>query len=160
MGLYKENKFEFLKNKKIWIIAGIIVLLVIIGIVISTINWSGMFEKESLKAKFQNNPLILSEKENTLIEITLINNTEKNLENIEIKIKDVENNFVIYCPDSKDDQAMVTIPIMASGNERIVTCDVRYDPTKDFFQGTYSFDIDYSIEDTIYTKRVNLTVKR
>ncbi|MDD4049960.1 MAG: hypothetical protein PHX47_03035 [Candidatus ainarchaeum sp.] len=160
MSLYKENKFDFLKNKYIWIIIGAILVLAILGYLLTMVNWKGMFEKDNIKVKFQNNPLIVSEKDNTLIEITLINNTEKDLDNLEVTIKDVENNFEIFCPDSQEDKTKVIIPKMASGNERIITCNVRYDPTKDFFEGTYSFDIDYSIEDYIYTKRANLEVRR
>lgn len=162
MSLYKENKFKsFFENKNIWIIIGVIILVLIIGYFATFINWTKMFEKENIKISFSENPIVLSKKDNTLMNVTLINNTENDLENLEVKIKDVENSFIVFCPDSKEeDKTKVIIPKIAKGNERIVTCNIRYDRTKDFFEGTYSFDVDYFIGDLVYTKRVNLEVKR
>jgi hypothetical protein len=162
MSLYKENKFkDILKNKIVWyVLIGIIIIIILIFL-ISKINFSNIFEKENISVNFSQNPLVLSEKNNTLMDITLINNTEKDLENIEVKIKDVEDSFLIYCPDSKtDDLTRVVISKLAKGNDRIVTCNIRYDMTKDLFEGTYSFDIDYYIENSIFTKRADLKVKR
>lgn len=162
MGLYKENKIKnFFKNKTIWIVLGIVVAIGIIGYFSTFINWASVFEKENIKIKFIGSPLDLSKKENIIMEITVFNNTEKDLENLMVKIKDVEETFVIYCPDSKEeDKTRVDISKIATGNQRVVTCDVRYDKAKDFFQGTYSFDVEYFIDDFIYVKRVNLEVKR
>lgn len=162
MGLYKENKFKhFFENKTIWIIVGVIIIIAILGYLSTLINWQGMFEKENIRVSFSDSPLDLLKKDNTLMKITLFNNTENDLENLEVKVKDVENTFIVFCPDSQgEDKTKVVIPKVAAGNERIVTCNIRYDKTKDFFQGTYSFDIEYYIQDTIVTKRVNLEVRR
>ncbi len=162
MGLYKENKFQrIFENKNIWIIVGIIIGIAILGYLSTLINWGGMFEKENIRVRFTESPLDLSKKDNTLMEITVFNNTENDLDNLEVKVKDVENTFIVFCPDAHgEDKTMVSIPKVAAGNQRIVTCNIRYDKTKDFFQGTYSFDIEYYIEDTIFTKRVNLEVRR
>ncbi len=162
MGLYKENKLkEVFKNKQLWVVIGIIILVILLIFLISLINWSKILEKDNIEVSFSENPLIVSKKQNTLMEITLKNNTEFDLENLEVKVKNVENAFVIFCPDSQTkERNEVLIPKVAAGNKRIVTCDIRYDPSKDFFEGTYSFDVDYYIQDKIYTKRVNLTIKR
>lgn len=162
MSLYKENKIkDILNNKIIWyVVIGILVLVILIFL-ISKINFSNILQKEDISVSFSQNPLIVSEKDNTLMEITLINNTERDLEDIEVKIKDVEDSFIIFCPDSKtEDLTKVVISKLAKGNDRVVTCNIRYDMTKDLFEGTYSFDIDYYIEDSIYTKRADLRVKR
>jgi preprotein translocase subunit SecF len=162
MSLYKENRYlDFFKNKTIWIVVGIIIVIAVLGYLTTLINWSEFLQKDNINLKFKDSPLILSEKENTLLEITLKNNTENDLDNLEVKIKSVENSFIIYCPDSKDiHPSKVIIPKVAKGNKRIVTCDVRYDSSKDFFEGTYSFDVDYYIQDLVYSKRITLAVKR
>jgi hypothetical protein len=162
MGLYKENKIQrIFENKNIWIIVGVIIGIAILGYLSTLINWGGMFEKDNIRVRFTESPLDLTKKDNTLMEITVFNNTENDLDNLEVKVKDVENTFIVFCPDAQgEDKTRVSIPKVAAGNQRIVTCNIRYDKTKDFFQGTYSFDIEYYIEDTIFTKRVNLEVRR
>jgi hypothetical protein len=162
MGLYKENKLkDIFKNKQLWVIIGIIILIILVIFLLTLINWSKILEKDNIEVSFSENPLILSKKDNTLMEITLKNNTELDLENLKVRVRNVENAFIIFCPDSQTtDRNEVIIPKVAAGNKRIVTCDVRYDRLKDFFEGTYSFDVDYYIQDEIYTKRVNLTIKR
>lgn len=162
MSLYKENKLKnIFRNKKLWLIIAGIIVLFIIAYFLTFVDWSGTFQKENIKINFEDNPYVLSKKENTLMNITLRNNTEKDLENLEVRINSVENTFLIFCPDSQtNDETRVVISKVASGNERIVTCSIRYDVTKDFFEGTYSFDVDYYIEDKINTKRVTLTVKK
>ncbi len=162
MGLYKENKFKkIFENKKLWLGIGGVVLALLLIFLLTLVNWSAIFEKEKLKISFDDNPLVLSKKENTLINITLKNTTQEDLENLEIRINSVEDSFIIFCPDSQtNDKQRVVIPKVASGNERIVTCSVRYDVLKDFFEGTYSFDVDYNIKGEVYSKRVTLMVKR
>jgi len=162
MSLYKENKLkDIFNNKKIWIVVGIVLAIIVLIYLITLINWSGIMQKDNIDLKFTDNPLNLSKKENTLLEITVENNTENDLDNLEVKVKNVEDSFIIYCPDSiENDPTTVIIPKVAKGNKRLISCDVRYDNTKDFFEGTYSFDVDYYIQDLIYSKRINLTIKR
>ena len=158
MSIYKENKFKELLNKRNLFILGGIIILIIIIYLISIINFSSMFKKDNLTINFDNNPLILSEKENTLINVTIINDTEKDQENLRVSLKNVEDTFTIFCPDSEDNK--VTITKVAKGNQRTITCNVRYDRSKEFFEGTYSFDVNYYVDDLIFEKRANLLVKR
>lgn len=161
MGLYKENKLKnILKNKKTLQIIVIAVILIVIIVILASIDYKKITLKQDVKLSFSENPLITSKKENTLLTITLINNTEDDLENVEINVENIEDTFKIFCENSKQDPKKVFIEKISKGNQRKVVCDVRFDASKEFFEGDYSFEVKYKINNVQKTKRTTLKIKR
>jgi len=161
MSLYSEGMFDG-KWKKI-IIISVIVIAVIIGLYFTTyINYEGVgLGGNNLSASFSNNPLILSKNKNTILEVTLKNNSEVDATNSILEITPVEDSLTVFCADSNTkDNRTVIISKMGAGNERIVYCDIRYSEVDKILEGTYSFDIKYTINDINYFKRVKLAIRR
>jgi biopolymer transport protein ExbD len=163
MGIYKENKFSFLlKNKKPIIITIISILLVVIIIlIINSVNWNQLFTTNPISTKFEENPLDISKKNNTIMSITIKNNTNLDVNNSKITINPVEDIFTVFCEDGISPKFNeIIIPKIAKGNTRTVYCNIRYDNSKDIFEGSYSFDVSYLINNTQYTKRNKLNIKK
>jgi hypothetical protein len=157
MSLYSDGFFD--GNWKKLVLIGIIIIIVVVGgyFLIKNIDLSG----NNISAKFDNNPLVLSKNPNTILNITVKNNTEVDRENSIVMITPVEDSFVVYCPDSDtNDHKTVIINKMGAGNERTVSCDIRYSQINNMLEGTYSFDIKYTLNNLDSSKRIKLTVRR
>jgi len=164
MSLYNEKRFSgsLGKLKKPLLIAIIaIILVVFIAILINSVNWSNMFKGDNISVKFENNPLVISKKDNTVISITIKNNSDVDVSNARVAIVPVDDTFIVFCPDAIDSEnTIIEIPIIAKDNKRTVYCNIRYDESRDLLEGTYSFDIDYSLNNELFKERVKLNVKR
>jgi len=159
MGLYSEGIFEG-NWKKIIFSVIIVLIILLIGYLISTTNFNEL-GSNNISASFNNNPLVLSKNINTILEITIKNNTEIDAINSSLEITPVEDSLIVYCQDSKDtNNQKVIITKMASGNQRTIYCDIRYPEINKILEGTYSFDIKYTINNNNYFKRIKLAVKR
>jgi hypothetical protein len=157
MSIYKENKFNFLKSKTIIIIAISVIILILIILLITKINFDNFLAKNPIKTRFDKNPLNLVKKTNSILEITVKNNTPKDIQNAIININPIEDNFIIFCKDATNYNT-ITIPIISAKNKRTIYCDVRPKDKDNILEGTYSFNIEYILEEKIYTKRTNLEI--
>jgi len=171
MSIYKENKFLYNRKRKIDfdfskykkpLIISLIVLILIIGIflIITKVNWNKMFEKPNISAKFDNNPLYTSKTNSSMVSITVINNSGIDAINSIVRLKPIENQFNVFCNNSVDkNNSTILIPIIAKNNKRIITCDVRAKDVSKLLEGTYSFNIDFNLNNKIYNKRIKLDVR-
>jgi uncharacterized protein (UPF0333 family) len=159
MSLYGDSFFD--RNWKTPLIIAIIVLVVIVGgyFLITNINLSST--GSNLSAKFSDNPLVLSKNTNTMLEITIKNNSEMDSTNSIVTITPVEDSLIAFCPDSNTpDNRTITINKIASGNTRTIYCDIRYTEIDKILEGTYSFDIKYTLNEQQSFKRVKLAVRK
>lgn len=171
MSIYKENKFSYNRNRKINfdfskykkpLIISLIILVLIIGIflIITKVNWNKMFEKPNIYAKFDKNPLHVSKANNSMLSITITNNSSIDATNSIVSLKPIENKFNVFCNNSIDkNKSTILIPMIAKNNKRIISCDVRAKDTSKLLEGTYSFNIDFNLNNKIYNKRIKLDVR-
>lgn|GEM_PF-993630 len=166
MGLYKSNGFDIFpeRSKKPLLLAvSIFLIIIIVYFIITSINWvslTSIFESDNISTKFDDNPISLIKNNNTILSIKVYNNSNADSFDSIVKVNSVEGGFIIFCPDSNtENKREVSIPIIAKGNERIVKCDVRADPTKSILEGTYSFDVQYILNNELTSKRITLGVK-
>jgi hypothetical protein len=165
MSLYKNSSFDiFPERSKKPLLLALIVFVVIVGgyLIVSSIDWSHLFvfEKSNISAKFEDNPIYLIKKNNTLLMVTVNNNSDTDAFDSIVKINSVESGFIIFCPDSNsENKREITIPIIAKDNKRVIKCDIRADPSKSIMEGTYSFDIQYILNNELTSKRITLGVK-
>ncbi len=160
MSLYSNGFFD--GNWKTPILIGIIIIIVIIGgyFLIRSIDF-GSFGGTNISARFSDNPLVLSKNKNTILEITVKNDSEMDSVNSMVTVTPVEDSLNVFCEDSNaPDNRTITINKMASGNERTIYCDIRYTEIDSLLEGTYSFDLTYKLNETTSFKRIKLTVKK
>ena len=166
MSIYKERKFDLdlKKSKKpILIAVSVFLAIIIIFLIINSVNWSKLFtiKGKNISCNFKDNPLILSKKNNSLLRITVKNNTKVDAIDSRVEVIPVESNFTVFCEDAIDENnRTVIIPTIARGNRRTVTCDIRKDPSKSLLEGSYSFDIFFELNKTMYKDRVKLNVRK
>jgi len=160
MSLYSDGFFD--GNWKKPLIIGIIVLIVIIGgyFLITNINF-GTISGSNISARFSENPLVLSKNKNTMLEITVKNNSEMDSTNSIVTVTPVEDSLIVFCPDSNSaDNRTIIINKIASGNQRTIYCDIRYTEIDKILEGTYSFDLSYKLNDQQSYKRIKLAVRK
>ncbi|MEI8364640.1 MAG: hypothetical protein WCF78_04250 [archaeon] len=159
MSLYGDSFFD--RNWKTPLIIAIIVLVVIVGGYLTTYINFPYFGGSNLSAKFSDNPLVLSKNTNTMLEITVKNDSEMDSTNSIVTVTPVEDSLVVFCPDSNSaDNRTITISKIASGNTRTIYCDIRYTEITTILEGTYSFDIKYLLNEEQSFKRVKLAVRK
>jgi len=159
MSLYNDGFFDGDWKKPLLI--GLVILIVIVGgyFLITNINFSST--GSNLSAKFSDNPLVLSKNTNTILEITVKNNSDMDSTNSIVTITPVEDSLIAFCPDSNTpDNRTIIINKIASGNERTIYCDIRYTEIDKILEGTYSFDIKYTLNEQQSFKRVKLAVRK
>lgn len=165
MSLYKENKFKLNINdrtKKILIAVAVFILIIVLFFLITAINFSSLgFERSNISTKFSRSPFILSQHSNLNLEITVINNSEIDAKDSSVLIEPVEDVFFIVCPNTNPPYDLVEIPIIAKNNKRSITCEVkqRVDPLQ-ILEGTYSFDVTYTLNNIPQKHRATLEVKK
>jgi biopolymer transport protein ExbD len=136
-----------------------IVFLILLIFFITKIDWDNFLTKNPIKVKFDKNPLNLIKKTNSILEITIKNNTAIDIQDAVVNIESIEDNFIIFCKDSTNYNT-ITIPIMSAKNKRTIYCDVRPKNKDNIIEGTYSFNIEYILNQKTYTKRTNLEIIR
>lgn len=160
MGLYKEGfNLKISKKQKMNLLIIFIILIIIIGLVIlvNKVNFD-LFKQNPIKANFDKNPLNLSKKTNTILEITIKNNLNIDVDSPRIEIESIEDGFNVFCDNSTTlFPNIVTIDKISAKNKRKVYCDIRVIDEK-ILEGTYSFDIKYFINENNYNKRIDLEI--
>ncbi|MFA5746290.1 MAG: hypothetical protein WC932_05560 [archaeon] len=169
MGLY-DQKLDSLKLRKDkeYILIGLIVfiIIIVIGLLATTINWENFgnsFKGSNLSIKFSKNPYLIDKDTNLKMLVTVKNNSAFDSENAIITIVPVEDTFYVTCNASSIGNNKVVIPIMSKNSSRTIDCDVKISPTvtaADVLNGTYGFDVVYTLNNTEYEKRTILTIKR
>lgn len=167
MGLYdqKLQGLNMRKDKKM-ILIGISVFLILIVLIYAlySINWSSLFEGNNISAKFSKNPYSLSKDSELQLKVTIKNNSEIDSENTVVTIYPIEEEtFILNCKNAGVEKNRVIVPIMSKNSTRIIECDVLISPstTKSaVLEGTYSFDIIYTLNNIEYKKRTTLGVKK
>ena len=165
MSLYKEKKFKLNigdRTKKILIAIAVFILIVIIFFMISAINFSFLnFEKENISVKFSNSPYIVTKHNNPQIIVTVTNDSEIDAVNTKILIEPVEDIFYVICPNTESPYNLVEIPIMSKENKRTIVCDIKttVEPLE-ILDGTYSFDITYTLNQIPKEHRAVLEVRK
>jgi len=160
MSLYKDKLFD--GNWKTPLLIGIIILIVIIGgfFLIDNIDF-GNVNGSNISARFSENPLLLSKNMNTILEITVKNDSEMDSPNSIVIVTPVEDSLTVFCEDSNTpDNRTIIITKIASGNQRTIYCDIRYSEINKILEGTYSFDLTYKLNEITSFKRIKLTVKK
>jgi len=161
MSLYTESIFDG-DWKKI-IIMSVIIIALIVGLyfLITNNSFSTIGNNNNISAKFNHNPLVLSKNTNTLLEVNLKNNSEIDANNSILSITPVEDALIVFCQDSNTpDNSTVVIKKIGAGNQRTIYCDIRYSEIDKILEGTYSFDIKYTLNNNNYFKRIKLAVRR
>ncbi|MDD3177889.1 MAG: hypothetical protein PHR26_00025 [Candidatus ainarchaeum sp.] len=162
MSLYKDNfSINLSKKTKISLLIIIISIILIILTTIFIINIDiNIFKSNPINGKFKTNPLILSKSNNSILEINIKNNQEKDVNNTQIEIKNIEKGFNIFCDNSEEGfENIINIEKISKNNKRTLYCDIRV-IDKNILEGTYSFDIKYYINNEKYNKRINLEIKK
>ncbi len=165
MSLYKENKFKINisnRTKKILIAIAAFILVILVFYMITAINFSSLgFEKSNISTKFDKNPFVLTKHNSLYLEITVTNDSEIDAVDSKIVIEPVEDIFYISCPNTSDPYNQIDIPIIAKGNKRTVICDVLHNvDALQILEGTYSFDITYTLNKIPQKHRAVLEVKK
>jgi hypothetical protein len=164
MSLYKEKKINFnIKNKKpILISIGIFLGVILIFLLISLINFDFLTNRDNINIEFSRNPFDISKHQDLDMEIVITNNSEIDATNSIVKIDTVEKIFEVDCSDKEEGiQNSITIPILAKKDKRIINC--RIIPTVEFnsiLEGTYSFDVSYTLNSIPNQKRTVLEIRK
>ncbi len=165
MSLYKENKFKINindKTKKIIIAVVVFILVIVLFYIVTSINFSSIgFEKSNISTEFSRNPYILSKHYDLQLEVTVINNSEIDAKDSKILIEPTEDIFYVSCPNSEPPYNEVKIPVIARNNKRVITCEIlqKKEPTE-ILEGTYSFDITYTLNQIPQKHRTTLEVRK
>lgn len=167
MGLYDDKINSTLRKDKQYIIIGIVVFVIVIllALAIFAIDWSKLgsgFKGSNISIKFSKNPYVLSKDTELKINVTVENNSDIDATDSVVTIIPVEETFFITCGASSLENNSVVIPMMSKDNARIISCDIKISPTinkSDILAGTYSFDVNYLLNNVTYEKRATLNVK-
>ncbi len=165
MSLYKEKKFKLNINdrtKKILIAIVAFILVILLFYMVSAINFSFLsFNKGNISTSFSHSPYVLSQHSSLELEITVRNDSEIDARDSTILIEPVEDVFFISCPNTEPPNDLIEMPIIAQNNKRTIICNVNTikDPMN-ILEGTYSFDITYTLNQIPHKHRTTLEVKK
>jgi hypothetical protein len=165
MSLYKENKFKLNINdrtKKILIAVAAFIFVIVLFYLVTAINFSSFgFQRSNISTRFNNSPFVLSKHSILNLEVSVINDSEIDALNSTILIEPIEDIFYINCPNTLPPHNLVEIPIIAKNNKRTIVCDVvKHVETSQILEGTYSFDITYTLNQIPQKQRTTLEIRK
>ncbi|MEM4663289.1 MAG: hypothetical protein QXM75_04680 [Candidatus Diapherotrites archaeon] len=153
MGIYDSEKiFSFsMSSKKIIYIA--IFVLSVVFVVIAAIFLSSMLNPP-IEARFIENPLVLSNKKFTLLEVKITNVTESDARNVEVFVSARDKSAIMVGYSSEDRKMIDTIE-----RSQYRKLNFLVTPREGINEGSYVIDIRVKINDKVFTKEVALMVK-
>lgn len=153
MGIYDSEKmFSFGIDSKKAAYIGIAVLLVVFFVLLAIFLSSAL--NQPIEAKFQDNPLVLSQKKYTLLEVKVTNVTESDAKNVEVTVSARDKSAIAIGIGSEDKKTVSTIE---RGQFRVLNFLVT--PLDGINEGSYIIDIKVNINNKTFTKEAKITVK-
>lgn len=154
MSIYDSKKiFLFgIETRKLIYVAIAIIAIAIIAL--ASMLVSSMLN-QAIEARFLDNPLIISQRPYTLLEVKITNTTEKDAKGVEIEVSARDRSAIFVGPGFSDKK---TIDTIERGQYRKLNFIVT--PKKDASEGSYIVDIKVRMNGQLFTKEVALFVRQ
>ncbi|MCX8190278.1 MAG: hypothetical protein N3F05_03580 [Candidatus Diapherotrites archaeon] len=154
MGIYDSEKmFSFGIDSKKAAYIGLAALSVVFVVLLAIFLSSAL--NQAIEARFQDNPLLISQRKYTLLEVKVTNVTDSDARGVEIVVSARDKSAIAVGHGTEDRKTISTIE---RGQYRILNFLVT--PLEGINEGSYILDIKANINNKTFTKEAKITVKR
>jgi|GEM_PF-2610261 len=153
MGLYDSEKlflFGFETRKLAYIAIAIIAIL---AIVLAAILLLSAF-KQAIDARFLENPISVSKKPYTLLEVKVTNVTDKDAKNVEIEVSARDKSSIFIGPSFSDKKTIDTIE-----RNQYRKLNFLVTAKKGISEGSYIVDIKVKMNEQVFAKEAVLEIR-